>query len=346
MTPLEDKLRAAFRAKADEIRPDAPPLRLPAQRAWQGWIAPVACAVSVAAVIAASAVTFGGSRFGPSSPARAPAAPAIPAPSPSSYLGVFEAGTPPSYQQVEEFAQAAGKEPNLVGYFSSWAQPFAASYAQTIRKHGAIMIVQIDPANASVAGIAAGDYDGYLRSYADSVRDFGHSVIIGFGHEMNGTWYSWGYGHVRPPVFVAAWRHIVTLFRGQGADNVTWLWTINADSAGTGPVASWWPGASYVTWIGIDGYYHRPSDTFATVFGRTIDQVRAFTSKPVLLSGTGVAPDAGQLAKIANLFEGMAKYKTLGLVWLDGAQDGRIEGDPAAEAAFRQGVSALTLARS
>ena len=26
---------------------------------------------------------------------------------------------------------------------------------------------------------------------------------------------------------MAAWRHIVTVFRQQGADNVTWLWTVN-----------------------------------------------------------------------------------------------------------------------
>ena len=112
------------------------------------------------------------------------------------------------------------------------------------------------------------------------MRNFGHAVVIGFGHEMNGSWYSWGYGHVAPSTFVAAWRHIVTLFRSQGAENVTWLWTVNQDRPGTGPVASWWPGAQYVTWVGIDGYYIRPSDTFATVFGRTIDQVRAFTHNP------------------------------------------------------------------
>jgi mannan endo-1,4-beta-mannosidase len=373
MTPLEEKLRAAFRAKADEIRPDAPPLRLPArrrrslflaygggektgapaQRAWPGWIAPAVCAVLVVGVIAVSAVAFRGGRLLPSSPARAPAVHAIPAPSPSSYLGVFEAGSPPSYQPVEDFARAAGREPNLVGYISGWAQPFAASYAQTIRKHGAIMIVQIDPANASVAGIAAGDYDVYLRLYADSVRNFGHSVIIGFGHEMNAPWYSWGYGHVQPSVFVAAWRHIVTLFRSQGADNVTWLWTINADVPGTGPVASWWPGASYVTWVGIDGYYTKPSDTFHSVFVPTIDQVRAFARKPILLSETAVAPDARQYASIINLFQGIAQYATLGLVWSDidqhggpDHQDWRLEGNPAAEAAVRLGVAGLTLARS
>ena len=72
------------------------------------------------------------------------------------------------------------------------------------------------------------------------------------------------------PTFVAAWRHIVTLFRQPGADNVTWLWTVQKDGPGTGPIASWWPGAQYVTWVGIDGYYYRSSDTFASVFGQTI----------------------------------------------------------------------------
>ena len=185
----------------------------------------------------------------------------------------------------------AGRQPNLVGYYSGWAQPFDTSFAETIHQHGVIPFVQIDPTDASVSAIASGTYDAYLRSYADSVTDFGHAVVIGFGHEMNASWYSWGYKHVPAATFVAAWRHIVTLFRGEGADNVTWLWTLEADQAGTGPVASWWPGAQYVTWVGIDGYYYRSSDTFASVFGQTIDQVRAFTSKPVLLSETAVGPD-------------------------------------------------------
>jgi beta-mannanase len=210
----------------------------------------------------------------------------------------------------------------------------------------------MDPTYAHVSAIAAGSDDSYLRSFADSVRDFGRPVVIGFGHEMNAAWYSWGYGHVPARTFVAAWRHIVSLFRGQGAGNVTWLWTINQDLSTTGPIASWWPGAGYVTWVGIDGYYYRPSSTFATVFGQTIAQVRAFTGKPVLLSEAGVGPRAGQSVKIQDLFTGMRQYQTLGLVWFDIAQhqgiyhqDWRIEDSRAAEAAFRLGASSLTLAR-
>jgi FtsH-binding integral membrane protein len=64
--------------------------------------------------------------------------------------------------------------------------------------------VQWDPTLASVSKIAAGGYDSYLRSFADSVRGFRHPVVIGFGHEMNAYWYSWGYGHLPASTFVVA----------------------------------------------------------------------------------------------------------------------------------------------
>jgi hypothetical protein len=307
----------------------------------------------VAVAIASASVAFAISRVASSVPSSTPVVHASLPPKVASYLGVFEAGSPPGYGPIADFAQAVGAHPNLVGYYSGWAQPFATSFAKAIYGHGVRPFVQIDPTDASVSGIAEGVYDGYLRLYAGSVRDFGHAVVIGFGHEMNAPTYSWGYGHVPASTFVAAWRHMVTLFRSQGAENVTWLWTLQADGSGTGPIASWWPGASYVTWVGIDGYYYRPSDTFARVFGRTIGHVREFTDKPVLLSETAVGPRAGQFVKIQDLFAGMARYKTLGLVWFDKKQDQgiyhqdwRIEGHPTAETAFRLGVAALSLASS
>jgi mannan endo-1,4-beta-mannosidase len=305
------------------------------------WVMLLAIALAVAALAGASI------RLTPTilSPLPPPPAHASLLPRPAAYLGVFEAGSPPGYDPIATFAAAVGRQPNLLGYYNGWAESFDTSFADMLHRHDIIPFVQIDPTDASVAAIAAGTYDDYLRSYADSVADFGHAVVIGFGHEMNAPGYSWGYGNVPASTFVAAWRHIVTLFRDEGADNVTWLWTLQADRPGTGPIVSWWPGAQYVTWVGIDGYYYRPTDTFASVFGTTIDQVRAFTSKPILLSETAVGPDAGQLIKIQDLFHGMAAYKTLGLVWFDKAQDDgiyhqdwRIEDNYQAEVSFRLGV--------
>lgn len=137
----------------------------------------------------------------------------------------------------------------------------------------------------------------------------------------------------------------MTVFRSQGADDVTWLWTIQADGRGIGPAAPWWPGAQYVSWVGIDGFYDRPSDTFAALFGPAIAQVRSLTTEPILLSETGVGPLAGSFVKIQNLFGGMVAYRLLGLVWFNITQQGgldhqdwRLQDSQAAEASFRLGV--------
>jgi mannan endo-1,4-beta-mannosidase len=134
----------------------------------------------------------------------------------------------------------------------------------------------------------------------------------------------------------------VTLFRAAGARNVTWLWTVNViDSVGSiRDPAPWWPGNSYVNWIGVDGYY-KQSSTFAPLFGPTIKAVRALAHDPVLVAETGVAPAADKPAEITNLFAGVRAYGLVGLVWFNaiGIRDWRLDG-PAATGAFRRGALA------
>ena len=86
------------------------------------------------------------------------------------------------------------------------------------------------------------------------------------------------------------------------------------------PIRNWWPGAKYVTWVGIDGYYYRPDRHFRQRLRHHHDQVRTFTSDPILLSETAVGPHAHQYVKITDLFNGMGQYHALGLVWFDKAQ--------------------------
>ena len=236
--------------------------------------------------------------------------------------------------------------PNVVLYYSSLNERFRYAFAIQAAHNGAIPFIQIEPTGVGLAAIAAGDFDTTLETFATDVASYGahtgHGVIIGFGHEMNGPWYSWGYRQASPAVFVAAWRHIVTVFRQQGADNVTWLWTVNVINkrGGIPSPAPWWPGSSYVTWVGIDGYYYKPFWTFASLFGPTIKAVRALTLDPTLIAETG-ATVTGQPANIADLFAGVHAYGLLGLVWFDAnaVRDWRLSG-AAAVAAFRRGAAA------
>ncbi len=240
---------------------------------------------------------------------------------PQSYVGVFAGGVPASYSGVTSFAKATGVSPDLVPYYSGWYEPFKIGLARAAASHGAVPLVQLDPDGVSLAAIAAGQYDAYLSSYAEADRAYHDPVILSFGHEMTGTWYSWGYRHTSPAVFVAAWQHIVRIFRVLGARNVTWLWTVNVinnTQAGKIPgPAAWWPGKSYVNWVGIDGYYLKSSWAFVSLFGPTIAAVREITPDPILIAETGAVPAADQSAKIADLFAGIRTYRLLGFVWFN-----------------------------
>jgi mannan endo-1,4-beta-mannosidase len=256
-----------------------------------------------------------------------------------SYVGVYPDGIPDSYAGVTAFTAMTGIRPRLVPYYSGWLEPFQVRFVRTEAQHGVVPLVQIDPRHTSIAAIAAGRYDSYLTTYAAAVRSYHQPVILSFGHEMNGNWYSWGYQHTSPREFVAAWRHIVTLFRARGALNVTWLWTINIESSQMSPIRAWWPGQSYVNWVGIDGYYYYASYRFASLFGPTIAAVREITHDPILLAETAVAPAAGQAAKIADLFAGIRTYGLLGFIWFDVShlEDWQLK-SAAAIAAFRKGA--------
>ncbi len=294
------------------------------------WVVAVTCAVLVIGAAILITVTKPSGHVGRPHPANT---------QPVRYLGLYERDAPHSYAGVAAFTTATGVRPDVLTYFSLWSEPFKVGFATSAAEHGAVPLVQMDPTGVDLAAIAAGQYDDYLSAYAKTVRSYGHPVILSFGHEMNGTWYSWGYQHTSPGIFVAAWRHVVSLFRALGVRNVTWMWTVNIIALGGIPSpAPWWPGRSYVNWVGIDGYYYSSSWTFASLFGPTIAAVRELTGDPILVAETGATPSEDQPAKIANLFAGVRLYGLLGFVWFD-VQIWRIS-SPAAAAAFRSGAKA------
>jgi len=250
---------------------------------------------------------------------------------------------------VTEFTDATGVKPRIVVYYSAWKDPFSAPFAQEAWHHDAYVLDQLQPNGVSLASIAAGGSDAYLRTYADAVVAFGHPVILSFGHEMNGAWYSWGDGHTSPATFVAAWRHIVRIFRTAGAANVTWLWTVNSITGASSSLSRWWPGVAWVDWTGVDGYYVRATDTFGSVFGSTIADIRTISGAPLLIAETAVGTTSNRESQIEALFAGVRAERLCGVVWFDEAQHAglyhqnwRLEDDPSALAAFRAAATHLS----
>ncbi len=258
------------------------------------------------------------------------------------YIGVYTPGDPGG-PGVARFERATGTRPTLIAYFTPFGARFDPGAAASVVRDGALPLIQINPRTVSVSSIADGQWNTYLARYAAAVKRFGSPVAVSFGHEMNGNWYTWGRQHTPAPVFVRAWRVIHHAFARAGATNVTWVWTVNRSGGPAANPAAWWPGAAYVNWVGIDGRYISPSGTFASVFGPTIRQIRAFTLDRILISEAGVRPGPRQPAQITNLLDSAARLPGIaGVVWFDATAryDWRLDHDPRGAAAFRRAARA------
>lgn len=243
---------------------------------------------------------------------------------------------------LRTFERLSGVKPQIEENYWAFGEPFPSGWARTLLRQGILPLIQINPRRESPAAITAGRYDSYLRRFAAEVRALGAPVALSFAHEMNGSWYPWGFKHVQPGVFVAAWRHVHYVLGAAGARRVIWVWTVahTAPQAGRlfAPVRPYWPGAAYVNWVGLDIYYSNPRTMFRTAFVPTIAAVRRFTREPILLTETAVPNQYDQLQQISNLFAGARAARLLGVIWYD--QDARMSWElnnrPAAVAAFRR----------
>jgi hypothetical protein len=255
--------------------------------------------------------------------------------------GIAVTANPLSWAPVSAFAAETDTHPHFILSYAG-LDPFTASFARTISAHGDLPVIQIDPGSVQMSAVAAGAIDKWANTYAAAVRVYHKPIVLGFAAEANGTWDQWGRGHTSPAQWVAAWRHLVQLFRHDGANNVIWLWTVSAVNIASASMGPWWPGSSFVTWIGIDGYYTDDSSTWSSVFGVTIARIRALTNQPILISETSVAPSPAAATQVTGLFANARMAGVIGVIWFNQRQDSPpyhddwdLSDDPGALAAYK-----------
>ncbi|MFZ4483378.1 MAG: glycoside hydrolase family 26 protein [Chthoniobacterales bacterium] len=213
------------------------------------------------------------------------------------YHGVFPGGaTGPEYGEeddlslgeIQAYEKIVGQKVAWVYFSNNWyrSRAFPRQTATLIRETGAVPFVRLmlrpSPEQANPAAmkknpstlqaIVDGRFDDDLKAWGRAARDFGSPLIVEFGTEVNGQWFCWngrwngagrtdGYGDPRKPDgperFVAAFRHMVKIMRHEGADNISWVFHVNADDD---PSAKWnrfenyYPGDDVVDWVGVSAY--------------------------------------------------------------------------------------------
>ncbi len=163
------------------------------------------------------------------------------------------------------------------------------------------------------ASIISGQHDAYIRQWAQGAAAWGNVFYLRLFHEMNGNWYPWGInvnGNT-PALAIQAWQHVYNIFQSVGATNVKFMWCPNARTPvwpDPNPLASFYPGDAYVSWLGLDGYnwglygqqnWQTPWNTFTMIFQPTYNELisTVSSSRPVMIGETASNPGAGATDK-------------------------------------------------
>ena len=276
-------------------------------------------------------------------------------------LGAFIPEAPAMASAIDGYTRVVGVSPAIVMWYEDWAHNgFDPALMQTVAARGATPLVTWDPWDwsgdaidqpaYSLSAIAAGGHDDYVRRWATAAAAWGRPLYLRFAPEMNGVWAPWEafVNGNTPADYVAAWRHMVNIFRQQGATNVRWVWCPNVIASDALTFAPFYPGDAYVDWVGLDGYNGGTALLWggwlsvSQLFGPSYGVLTALTSKPVMIGETASAEAGGD--KAAWITQGLltdlpAQFPAVrAMVWFDGVKetDWRVNSSPAALAAFRQ----------
>lgn len=154
-----------------------------------------------------------------------------------------------------------GASLDVVAWFADWTQPFPAATARVAADNGWTPAIYWEPWNHAAGdaqddydarAIASGAHDEYVRRWAADARVHGGPVLLVFAPEMNSSSSTWAaHSPDDAAAFIDAWRHVRTIFRDEGADNVRFVWVPAAIEHSTIAIADVYPGDEFVDAVGM-----------------------------------------------------------------------------------------------
>jgi hypothetical protein len=223
------------------------------------------------------------------------------------YFGAFVGPShKDSLAQLEAFETTVGKGVSIWNWFQLWNRPkdsenspyFETAWMDECRAHGSIPMITFDPESGYdnlyvypyLHSIINGNMDTYLHTWAKAAAAWNHPFFIRLFHEFNGDWTDYCPTNAGNSAtqFVQAWKHVVDIFRAEGANDVSWIWCPGTQDISGPNLAQLYPGDAYVDWTAMDGYSWDGITTFNQVFSWTYNTILSIApTKPMMIAEVG-----------------------------------------------------------
>jgi len=235
----------------------------------------------------------------------------------AAHLSPFADGGMQVYDQLVLFEGGVGRRMAIDLHYDTWSSPLVSASVQADVAAGRIPLVSWQ-CGVPDSALAAGSADALIAAQARAVAALGRPVMIRWFWEMDLSGSAYGVqgthaaaclGSSGSSGYVAAWRHIVDIFRANGATNVAWVFCPGQEAYGPAASAqgrgasSFYPGDAYVDWIGEDAYARGPAATLPKLIANMSSDYGT-SGKPLIVAETG-AVEAVQPSFLAS-FSGIS----------------------------------------
>lgn len=249
---------------------------------------------------------------------------------------------------ILELESNLGRRLDVVHWFTNWENPYFPELVTLASQGGRKPMISWQSHNQSNADIVAGVYDDYIRAWARGAASAPGPLYVRPFPEMNGDWTPW---NGDPVTLAAAWRHVVDLFREEGATNVRWVFSPNVTDSPRTPENAFerfYPGDDYVDVLALDGYNWGdalPSvgwRSFEAVFRTGYDRIAALGDQPIWIAEFASSDAGGNKSEwVREMFATTGFERIEALIWFNQNKeaDWRIDSDPATLQAFRESLS-------
>jgi hypothetical protein len=160
-------------------------------------------------------------------------------------------------------------------YGSQNHQQLIDEYPDTVLQSGLWMVGMWDV----LENASQGKYNTVIRQFSTWARSVDRPVYLRIGYEFDGK-----HNQMAPVEYVKAYRQIVDIIRAEGADNVAFVWhSYAAPTYKNYPLSAWYPGDTYVDWVGLSLFGHM----YSPGLSKEAEEVFEFAkthSKPVMIA--------------------------------------------------------------
>ncbi|MFG2007347.1 glycoside hydrolase family 26 protein [Spirillospora sp. NPDC048911] len=184
------------------------------------------------------------------------------------------------------FERDLGRRLDIVQSYVDWKTEFPRKVDTALLEGDRTMLLTWS--GTDTQEIVAGKHDALIRARARAIKATGKPIFLRWQRDMDKSSLRDIKIH-SPAAYIAAWKHLRTIFKKEKVDNVAWVWCPTARGFGSRAAQPFYPGDDQVDWICVDA---QPGGEYE--YRDLIETLKIFMewarghSKPIMVAEFGV----------------------------------------------------------